>query len=160
MNQATRRWDIFKAEFYRDGSLRDIYVLDTQLRDWNAAAKFIAQRYRLEFTGGWKEATFPTDIGQLFPTSPDSQLTALSFDVEGVRVNCHFFTTDEIEFDVDPAEVNEPSRLDALFAFMKELATAVGKDVILTPENMREIAIFRCRPEGDQVEHIPFGGFS
>jgi hypothetical protein len=59
MNKATHRWDVFEAEFYRDGSLRDIYVLDTQLQDWDAAANFIARRYRFKFTGGWQEATFP-----------------------------------------------------------------------------------------------------
>jgi hypothetical protein len=160
MNQATQRWEDFEAEFYRDGSLRDIYVLDTQLQDWCAAANFIARRYRFEFTGGWQEAIFPRDIGQLFPTGPERQLTALSLDVSGVRVNCHFFTADEIEFDLDPAEVSDPSRLDGLFAFMKGLASAVGKDVLLTPENMREIAIFRCHPGADQMEHVPFGGFS
>jgi hypothetical protein len=87
-------------------------------------------------------------------------LTSLSLDVGGVRVNSHFFATDEIEFDLDPAEVGAPARLDGLFAFMKGLANAVGKDVLFTPENMREIPIFRCRPGAEQVEHVPFGGFS
>jgi len=160
MNQATQQWTVFEAEFYRDGSLRDIYVLDTQLQDWAAAANFIARRYRFEFTGAWQEASFPSDIERLFPTDPESPLTTLSLDVSGVRVNGHFFTAHEIEFDLDPAEVSDPSRLDGLFAFMKGLASAVGKDVLLTPENMREIAIFRFRSGADQIEHVPFGGFS
>ena len=36
---------------------------------------------------------------------------------------------------------------------------AVGKDVVLTPENMPETAIFRCRPGVDRIEYTPFGGF-
>ena len=119
-----------------------------------------AGRYHFEFTGAWQEATFPCNIDRLFPTGPESQLTTLSLHVSGVRVNCHFFTPEEIEFDLDPAEVNDPANLDGLFAFMKGLATAVGKEVVLTPENMREIAIFRCRPGADQIEHVPFGRFS
>lgn len=60
MSQATQRWDVFEAEFYRDGSLRDIYVMDTQLQDWNAAVNFVARRYRFWFTDGRQEASFPT----------------------------------------------------------------------------------------------------
>jgi hypothetical protein len=77
-----------------------------------------------------------------------------------VRVNCHFFTTEETEFDLDPAEVSDPAKLDGLFKFMKGLASAVVKDVVLTPESMPQIAIFRCRPGAKRIEHIPFGGLS
>ena len=158
MSEVVQRWSAFEPEFYRDGSLRDIYVLNTQLPHWAAAVDFVAERYALSFTGAWQGASLPRDIEQLFPTDPESQATALSVDVGGVLVNCHFFAVDEIEFDLDPADVRDPSRLDGLFAFMKGLANAVGKDVLLTPENMREIAIFRCRPGAEQIEHVPFGG--
>jgi hypothetical protein len=40
------------------------------------------------------------------------------------------------------------------------LAEAVGKDVVLTPENMRETVIFRCRSGVHPIEHTPFGGFA
>jgi hypothetical protein len=160
MSQATEQWKAFEAEFFQDGSLRDIYVLDTQLQDWRAAAEFINRQYKFEFTGPWQEANFPRDLKRLFATSQESGMTSLFLDVSGVRVTSHFFTIYEIEFDIDPAEVTDPFKLDRLFAFMKGLASAVGKDVILTPENMPDIAIFRCRPGADQIEHIPFGGFS
>lgn len=75
-------------------------------------------------------------------------------------MNCHFFAVEQIEFDLDPAEVSDPSRLEGLFAFMKGLASAVGKDVLLTPENVPSIVIFRCRPGATHVEHVPFGGLS
>jgi len=42
---------------------------------------------------------------------------------------------------------------------MKGLADALGKDVVLTPENMPEIIILRYSPGADMV-YTPFGGFS
>lgn len=160
MSEAAQRWSVFESEFYRDGSLRDIYVLNTHLQDWATAVKFVAGRYAFHLSGAWQGTLFPPGIEPLFPTGPESQLTALSFDVGGVRLNCHFFAVDEIEFDLDPAEVSDPSRLDGLLAFMKGLSNAVGKDVLLTPENMRDFAIFRCRPGAEYIEHVPLGGFS
>jgi len=159
MSEATQRWSVFEPEFYRDGILRDIYVLKTQLQDWAAALNFVAGRSRFEFTGAWQGTSLPSDIERLFPTGPESEVTTLSVDLCGVQVNCHFFTTDEIEFDIDPAEVCAPSKLDGLFAFMKGLASSVGKEVILTPDNMPKIVIFRIRPGAEEIEHIPCGGF-
>lgn len=93
----------------------------------------------------------------LFPQNDESESTLL-IEVSGVQVNCHFFDATEIELDLNPADVREPSALDGIFTFMKGLAKSVDKDVRLTPENMREIAIFRCRPGEDVIEHSPCGG--
>lgn len=161
MNQATEQWKSFAPEFYRDGSLRDIYVFNTLLDDWINVARFIVdQGYRISFSGAWTESAFPPDIGTLFPTGPESELTLLSIDVSRVYINCHFFSPQEIEFDLNPAEMSDSAKLAAIFDFMSGLANAVGKDVVMTPENMREIVIFRFRPGADRVEHRPFGGFS
>jgi len=159
MTQALEKWSLFEREFYRDGSLRDIYVLDATPQDWVEAARFLATAYSLRFSGGWNGATFPSDVLTLFPKTETDLLSLLSIDVCGMHVNCHFFVDDEIEFDVAPEEVISGDRLDAVFGFMKGLATAVGKDAVLTPENMRDIVIFRARPGSDLVEHSPCGGF-
>lgn len=160
MSQASSQWDTFAMEFYRDGSLRDIYVFETDLEDWRKMATFVGRNYQFTFCGEWREATFPPEIAVLFPRNDESALTMLAIDVTGVRVNCHFFDAREIELDLDPADVRDPSALNGIFTFMKGLARSVEKDVLLTPENMREIAIFRCRPREDLIEHAPFGGFS
>lgn len=160
MSQAKKQWKSFAGEFRHDGTLRDIYILDVQLDHWEKAAGFIIRRgYRIRFAGAWTQTTFPADIARLFPTGPDSVLTTLFIDVSGASINCHFFSPDEIEFDLDPREIVDPSNLEAVFEFMHGLANAVGKDVVLTPENMPETAIFRCRPGVRRVEYTPFGGF-
>jgi hypothetical protein len=159
MSQATEHWSAFAAEFYRDGSLRDIYLKDTQLDDWNIIAQFVlGHAYPIAFSGAWSSVTFPPDIARLFPKSADDELTLLEIDVSGVRVCCHFFTEQEIEFDLDPSDVDTPYKLDAIFHFMKGLAAAIGKDAVLTPENMPDTPIFRCRPDASAVEHTPLEG--
>jgi hypothetical protein len=159
MSDIGNRWELFAKEFYCDGSLRDIYVLNTELQHWDAAARFIEGRYMLEFAGGWTGSQFPSGVARLFPKAADDPPTGLTIEVGSVRVVCHFFTIDEIEFDVNPADVGDVSSLADLFGFMSGLAEAVGKDVLLTPENCRDIPIFRFRPGVDSVCHVAFGGF-
>lgn len=159
MSATVDKWDTFKAEFCRDGSLRDIYAFDTGLEDWRRMADYVARNYAFRFQGGWAEQRFPEDLRSLFPTGPESDLTSLSIEVGRVMLNCHFFAEDEIELDLDPAEVDDATKLDALFKFMRGLAGALEKEVVLTPENMREIRIFRVSPRSEQVQHTAFGGF-
>ena len=77
----------------------------------------------------------------------------------GVLANCHFFTPDEIEFDIDPREVVGQPQLDGVFEFMRSLAQSVGRDAILCPEGCSQIVIFRVRPDATAVEHLVFGGW-
>lgn len=155
----TEHWETFKAEFYRDGSLRDILVSGTNLKDWNRMAEHIAGKYRFRFSGGWSNSVFPDNLAALFPAGPDSSLTLLSIDVSGVVLNCHFFTEEEIELDLNPADIDQPSKLQDLFDFMSDIARVLNKDVVMTPEGMPEIPIFRVSPQLKDVEHTPFGGF-
>ncbi len=83
----------------------------------------------------------------------------LSVRFAGVLANCHFFTPEEVEFDIDPRDVTGQEQLDALFAFMRCLVSAVGKEAILTAENCPDIVVFRVRPDGLEVEYQPFGGW-
>lgn len=74
-------------------------------------------------------------------------------DVSGIQLNCHFFTVVEIEFDLDPRKIVDPGKLDSVFDFMRGMANAVGKDVVLTLENHPQHVIFRCRPGSIRIEH-------
>ena len=159
MKHAVEEWESFAHAFNRVESLLDIFIFQTQLADWDSALRFIVhQEYNFSFSGGWSHTSLPSDIGTLFNDRPDSEQTQLSIDVSGIQVNSHFFYHDEIDFDIDPDDVDNPSKLEAIFEFMHGLANAVGMDVVLTPEGAREIVIFRFRPEASQVEYNPPGG--
>ena len=53
-------------------------------------------------------------------------------------IACHFFTPDEIELDLDPAEVSSQGAMDSVLRFMGCLGSCLGRDVTLTEENSPE----------------------
>jgi hypothetical protein len=81
----------------------------------------------------------------------------LSVQFCGMLANCHFFSSEEIEFDSDPREVSGQVQLDTLLEFMRCLAAAVGQDAILCPENLPESVIVRVTPEG-RFEYYALSG--
>ncbi|WP_374517819.1 hypothetical protein [Undibacterium squillarum] len=55
--------------------------------------------------------------------------------VAGATVNCHFFITSEIELDISPRDVQSAEVHDEILSFIEALATTIGKEALLTPEN-------------------------
>ena len=144
-------WKDAKSAFVRDGSLRDLYVLDTTVEDWHRLFDFVrGSAYDLRFRHG--------DDWQPLPDAPDGFFsgesewtTLLSVDVGGVVINAHFFETDQIELDIEPSEVQAPERAASLFGFMRGLGLALGKLVRLTPENCRDYILIEYDPGSDQL---------
>lgn len=68
-------------------------------------------------------------------------------------LNCHFFTDEEIEFDLDPSDMR-PELLPDVLSFLKILGRATSKPVILTVENAPEAAIMRFEPTNKEVEYV------
>lgn len=152
----SENWERFAKDFEFDGSLRDIYVFDTSLDDWNELFRFlIRQRYTFEFSGAWSGDDFPSDLARLFRSGPDCPATLMSIQFSGLRLNCHFFEVHEIEFDIDPREVTDATGLADLIAFMGGLADAPGKSVVLTLRYVRPRHRRRLRGR-----RVPRGGSS
>ena len=85
----------------------------------------------------------------------ESATALLSFKWGGIDFAAHFFAQDEVEFDFVPNDVTGQERLDALCAFLRELATATNKEVIVTPENSRESPILRVGSSGPVTYERP-----
>jgi len=136
-------WGAVQEEFAFDGSWRDIYVLNTDMLAWQRMLDGLrTARYDLSYFRESKAAELPSCAEEPFPLEGECN-RRLSARFCGVLANCHFFTKDEIEFDIDPREVFGQSQLDGLFGFMRCLAESVGKDAILCPENCSKIVVFR-----------------
>ena len=152
-------WQTVREEFTFDGSWRDIYVLRTTIADWQRMLDAIrAARYTLVYFRNDERTELPGDASEVFPI-PGECDRRLSVWVSDVQANCHFFTVEEIEFDIDPREVKGQQQLDDLFGFMRCLAESTGKEAVLTAENCPEIVIFRVHPAQVTVEHSSFGGW-
>jgi hypothetical protein len=152
-------WETVRDEFAFDGSWRDIYVFGTTIADWQRMLDAIRSAgYRLTYFRADQPSELPTNAEDAFPL-PDECDRRLSVWFADVLANCHFFTVEEIEFDIDPREVKGQEELSALLGFMRCLAHATDKEVVLTAENMREIVVFRVSPAKSAVEYHAFGGW-
>jgi hypothetical protein len=151
----SKNWRTYRKPFVPDGALRDIYVFNTDLDDWNRVAEFISRSgLEYQFSGAWAGLAFPSEISRLFQCGPDSDRTCLGIQICGVLVNCHFFMIDEIDFDLVPNEIDGPEKLQGILHFMLGMAKATGKPVLLTMENRREDVFFRCGPSDVKIEHV------
>ncbi len=148
-------WRIVAGDLKPDGALRDIYVHDATLADWQVALDHVRERYApLQFLVDGQPADLPGQVADIFPIWERAS-PLLNFNLSGIDVACHFFTGEQIEFDLRPEEVTGPERLASLISFLRELATAVGKPAVLTMENMPNAVILRADPASGAVVWMP-----
>jgi len=150
-------WEHHKDLFAWDGSLIDIYVLDTTLEDWQRLLDFLrASPYDLRYSGHSDAAPLPDRAETIFAQNWEAHV-ALSIDESQLSLKCHFFTPDEIEFDLNPHAIDGQPRLDRLLDFMRALGSTLGKAVILTPENFQQRPLYRFDPRTDIQEWPTYG---
>ncbi|HTO68974.1 MAG TPA: hypothetical protein VMR31_03865 [Myxococcota bacterium] len=147
MPQATR--DHCRAYFEPDGSLRDIYVFSTTIQDWQAVLDEVRRAgFRLKFEVDGVPAPVPIDVASTFDRSATRML---SIDVDGIVVNAHFFTQDEIELDIEPREVDSAKRFKSLRRFLALVGRSTKKPVVLTEESLPEEPLLRYEPDSDAL---------
>jgi hypothetical protein len=125
-------WQTCKKDFEWDGSWRDIYVFKTTLDDWRALCACLRAAYELGFQIDGITQPFPPAPEEVFAIRKQGS-PLLRVRVGGILVACHFFTPEQMEFDIDPREVTSQSDLDALLGFLRRVGDAVGKPVAVTP---------------------------
>jgi hypothetical protein len=138
-------WTECKTAFSCDASLRDVYVFDTTIEDWNKMLQLLKrQSYSLSFTSDGEPAFLPSDAADVF-NGRSEHTQVLSIDLGGLVLNCHFFGVQEIELDIDPQEVSD-QRFQLLSQFLQNLSNELEKPIILTPENAPTVELFRVMP--------------
>ncbi|MBL0731206.1 hypothetical protein [Piscinibacter sp. HJYY11] len=122
-----------------DGSLRDVYVFNTTIEDWETLIAF-ARAHKHEYTKDGVVAVLP-NAKALLGDREHSHL--LSVQAGNVSINCHFFILEEIELDIDPREIAGPEEHACVLRFIEQLAEATQKDVVITAENSPDAALLR-----------------
>lgn len=147
-------WKQYQKEFEWDGSFRDIYIFGTSLDDWQKLLDFIRTgQYTFEYKVDNKPAGLPQQAALMFEKESDRGL--MSINIGNLLLNCHFFMTDEIEFDLDPREVKGEKDLVELFTFLRQLCRITNKQTVLTSENVPGLWIFRFTPGITEPEYQP-----
>jgi hypothetical protein len=129
------RWADLKRALRVDGWLRDIYVEGTDVSEWQRAYDYV----RHPVADGVAEAAshpdrLPDDIAAVFALQ-NTLGARLDLGIGNVGINCHFFTESATEFDINPAGVASPADARTLLTFMEGLASAVGRNVMLTGDS-------------------------
>ena len=133
----TQNWDNIKWIFEPDGwLLRDIYIQDVSLTDWEKLIDFLNCTYNLKF-GEEDSKQIDKDyvVNYLTDNTGEIETKKLTIDLNGIKINCYFFLQDEIEFDINPTEIKQFSDFERLEEFMTEISKALRKQVTLTGEN-------------------------
>jgi hypothetical protein len=139
-------WEEYQSAFLRDGTLRDAYILDTTLDDWQKFIEFIkVNGYKYKFKTREKEPSpLPDDVSTIVE---QEDLSLLSIFVNSIQINCHFFIIAEIELDLDPGEFLGAMQFKCLVEFLSRLSCYLQKEIRVTPENSPKIPIFVLHPD-------------
>ena len=143
-------WETWQRAIELDGSsLWDAYVLRTDHSDWQRLLDWLhASGLRLRFERGGVPEPLPFAVDDAFVHHADEETCALFIDLAGVRVNTHFFVGEEIELDIGPREVRSEHDLVRLRDLLTDIATLLGKPVLITPENGQKMPWFEIAPDG------------
>ncbi|CAN5518693.1 hypothetical protein BH18ACI3_BH18ACI3_03320 [soil metagenome] len=149
------KWEDYRVEFEFDGSWRDIYVLNTTISHWQLLIDFLrSDIYEYSCTIDGEKAELPSFAKEIFGADFEFK-PLLHLTVGSAILNCHFFTDEEIEFDLDPREIQSERQAEQIFVFMRQIGELLDKEVILTPENLQDVPIFKFLSSNEQVQYIP-----
>ena len=146
----TRNWNDIKWIFKPDGSLRDIYVQDVTLSDWEKLIDFLNLNYDIKF-GEDEKNRIDKDyvIEYLKDETGEMESKSLKIDFNGVNFHCYFFLPDQIEFDIDPREIKTVSDFESIEKFMISISRTLKNQVTLTGENSPEFPLIKIDFEKD-----------
>ena len=133
-------WEILKDKIYYtdDGSFRDIFVLDTELKDWEKWIDFVNTNYEVEFYNGIAEKTeikFNKNIAIGYLNKKNDLSINASIKLNGIIIKCYFFCIDEIDNDIMPKEINSMSDHNILIDYFNNVSALLNKKIILTDGN-------------------------
>lgn len=138
MENIKEEWEAAKWIFEPEGALRDVYIDDIGLPEWFTVIDFLNQSYPLRFiVDEVEKKLIDVDYVRRYLEQENLEMScpSASIKVGNLHINCHFFDTDEIEFDIDPNEVKCVEDYKDLKRFLWEMSLLTGKSLILTFEN-------------------------
>ncbi len=124
-------------------SLRDIYVKNTTISDWENLIKLLNSKYILSFGIDKKQIDIEYIKRMFKDKTGEMPRQSASIYLKGVTVNCHFFIEEEIEFDLCAKEILSELEFNTLMDFMKSISLELGKEIILCDENDAECPIIK-----------------
>ncbi|MCD0465799.1 hypothetical protein [Flavobacterium sp. ENC] len=132
-------WNDVNWIFKPEGSLRDIYIKNVTIEDWIIVIDHLNQNYSVRY-GNDIDNNKTNKIDKEYVLQYFSDETAgmeiklASIFIDKIMINLHFFSDEEIEFDIDPKEINSNTDLEIIIGFMNDMSQILNKETILTGE--------------------------
>jgi hypothetical protein len=147
-------WKSQKKLFAWDGTWRDLYILNTEVHDWQRLLDHLHKNTdQLTFTIDGTPLALPSTMDAIFAVYEYAS-PLLCITLDHVQVNCHFFCAEQIEFDIDPRDITDADTFALVLNFMADVGKTLSKEVRLTPENMQEYVLLRYNPTTRQIEAV------
>ncbi len=130
--------------YYCDGSLRDIYILHTDIDDNRKWTEFVNENYTIKWFNGLtqeNESKIDFEVVRGYLNGDHDLCSSASVFLDKIQINNHFFVDTEIENDISPKEINSIDDHNKLITYMTGLSKVLEKKVVLTPENEATIAL-------------------
>ena len=106
--------------------------------------------YSLRYSADGVQSPLPQQTEAAFARREEANV-CLTIVVGSLNINCHFFTPQQIEFDIDPQEVNSAEAFTALLGFMRFVGKKLGRRVALTPENFETMTLLAYEPVSQTI---------
>ncbi|WP_308994023.1 hypothetical protein QLS71_002480 [Mariniflexile litorale] len=147
MRATLRNWNNIEWIFEKDGALRDIYVQNATISDWEKVVDLLNSEYELTFgvyednlidkiDFGYVKTMFADETGEL-------ETKSATVDLNGIVVKCYFFLENQIEFDINPIEIKTESDFNKITDFMKSISSKLEKQITLCGENQPEFPLIK-----------------
>ena len=150
-------WEEIKSRIYlHDGALRDVVVLNTTTDDWIRWSSFINENFEVtqKFHDlGTKFDNIKMDKVLDYWNGNHENSSVVHINLSGILVAAHFFDPDWIENDISPNDIKTIKDHEQVVNYMISLSKALGKQVLLTPENSHDFILISVL--GDSVEFRP-----
>jgi hypothetical protein len=141
INVAELSWEDVKKYIYTpDGSLPDIWVLDTTREDWHKWVDFVNANYKVIFRDAYEQEHDKIDLAAVLQCWDDNQIDGWPFasiHVGETQVNCFFRIEDEIDGDIDPKQFNQPDDHLQLIQYLISISNLLRKQVVMVCEGTR-----------------------
>lgn len=142
-----KNWKNIDWIFEKDGALRDIYVQNATILDWEKVVDLLNSEYKLTF-GVYKDnLTDKIDFGYMKTMFADEtgelETKSATIDLSGIVVKCFFFLENQIEFDINPTEIKTELDFNKIIDFMKSISSKLEKQITLCGENQPEFPLIK-----------------
>jgi len=140
-------WNEISDKFKVDGSLRDIYVTQSENTTWDVIIKGIRNsEYQFTFNYDDQSLEIPKSYEEI-KSLQKIEATILSIYLpSGAKINCFFFVDYEIELDISPSDIREESSFLELYDFLRWIANLTKKCVIVTYEDEQDKPFLEVLP--------------